>query len=482
MRILQKLSDESGQTLVFAALSMVILIAFLGLAVDVGHLRYAKRQLQVAADAAALAAGMEIRVCGGGASCPYMQTAAQSALTENGFSTSNVTFGCNSSSGVGLTMEINDPPCAIATDPNKTNTASVEVLVSQQQPMYFAKILGIQNVLISARAEAIRNPTAPCIYALDQTGDGAINTGLLALGVNSKCGIVDESNSKQALTCGIGLLLSAPKISVKGGTAGLLCGSTPPAITGVPRPVPNDPLGYLVPPPNANDPCPSNTDLYARTFTGSSFQVNISALGGTYVLHPGVYCGGISISAGLLTNVTFTPGTYVLKQGPGMLLNILGIPILGGVQTGGFQVTLGLLSTINAKGVTFYNETPTSTLPSLPSLNITAPSTLGLAGFSMTAPTTGEYAGILFFQQHGNTIPGGFILGLLQNTNNFEGAIYMPDASLDYGVSALSASYNILVAKDISFGLVSVLSAFGNNYSNLPGGSPLNGDDAVLVQ
>jgi hypothetical protein len=244
--------------------------------------------------------------------------------------------------------------------------------------------------------------------------------------------------------------------------------------------VPNDPLGYLVAPQNANDPCPINTPLNAHTYIGSSHQVNISLLSGTYVLNPGVYCGGIAISAGLLTDVTFTPGTYVLRQGPGMLLNVLGIPILGGGQTGGFQVTLGLLSKITANGVTFYNET--SPLAPLPSINITAPSILGLAPFNMTAPTTGEYAGILFFQQHGNTIPGGFILGVLQNTSNFEGAIYMPDASLDYGVSALSANYNILVAKDISFGLVSLISTFGNDYSNLPGGSPLNGDDAVLVQ
>jgi hypothetical protein len=66
---------------------------------------------------------------------------------------------------------------------------------------------------------------------------------------------------------------------------------------------------------------------------------------------------------------------------------------------------------------------------------------------------------------------------------NLNGAIYTPDAPLFYGVNALASasSYNILVAKDITF-LAGIISSFGNNYSTLPGGSPLNGDDAVLVQ
>ncbi len=62
MRPIRELSDDSGQVVILAAVCMVVLIAFIGLSVDVGHLRYAKRQLQAAADAAALAAAMEVRV------------------------------------------------------------------------------------------------------------------------------------------------------------------------------------------------------------------------------------------------------------------------------------------------------------------------------------------------------------------------------------------------------------------------------------
>jgi uncharacterized membrane protein len=60
----RKISDESGQMIVLTAMSMVVLIAFLGFAIDVGHFRYVKRNLQSAADAAALAGALEVRICG----------------------------------------------------------------------------------------------------------------------------------------------------------------------------------------------------------------------------------------------------------------------------------------------------------------------------------------------------------------------------------------------------------------------------------
>ena len=62
-----------------------------------------------------------------------------------------------------------------------------------------------------------------------------------------------------------------------------------------------------------------------------------------------------------------------------------------------------------------------------------------------------------------------------------EGAIYLPQATVSYGVSAISSAYNILVAKDINFD-VTIASLFGDDYSALASGSPLTGDTAVLVQ
>ena len=53
------MKDESGQILALTVLSMTLLIACIALAVDVGVLFRAKRQAQIAADAAAVAGAME---------------------------------------------------------------------------------------------------------------------------------------------------------------------------------------------------------------------------------------------------------------------------------------------------------------------------------------------------------------------------------------------------------------------------------------
>jgi Putative Flp pilus-assembly TadE/G-like len=461
------LKDDNGQALILGALAMAVTMGMVALAVDVGQLRYQKRALQSVADAAALAAGLEIRVCGTTPNCSAMQAAAQASLTENGYTGATLKTNC-AAAGTGLTLQVNDPPCRLgAADPNNGSNRFVEVVVSKQEPMYFAQMVGIHNMLLSARAEAERDPTAPCIYALDPTGAGAINL-LVGLGVRSTCGIVDESNNSKALTCLVGLLISAPSISVTGGTSGLLCSSTPSPRTGVPAPTPADPLAYLPAPANANAACGTST---ASPYTGSASQVSIViGLGSNIVFNPGVYCGGIAITAGLLTNITFNPGTYILKTGPAA-----GLAGTLGTKTGGLNIAISAVSSIVGQGVTFYNEGATG------NLSVTVPSILGLSNFNLSAPTSGTYGGVLFFQAHGDTNPGTFSVNVATG-NNFQGAVYLPSASVTYGVSAASAAYNILVAYDINFGVASLLSTFGSNYAAQATGSPLFGDNAVLVQ
>lgn len=191
-------------------------------------------------------------------------------------------------------------------------------------------------------------------------------------------------------------------------------------------------------------------------------------LEGNVVFIPGVYYGGINITASLLSSITFKPGTYIIRDETGLL----------GITQSGLNINLSELTTISGTAVTFYNEGPTG------SISVTEPvsggSILSLSNVTLTAPTGGTYAGILFFQAHGVTQSGVFLASLLE-MSNLQGAIYLPDASVTYGVSAISSAYNILVAKDIYL-TATVASSFGNDYSSLSGGSPLNGNDVALVQ
>jgi hypothetical protein len=478
MSITRKASDESGQMIILTAFCMIVIIAFLGFAIDVGHFRYVKRNLQSAADAAALAAALEVRICGGTANCPAMQAAAQNAMTENGLTGAAFLTNCSGSDGNGVTLMINNPTCDVSSDPNGGKLDYVEAIVSEKVPTYFAGILGITSETVAARAEAARIG-GPCIVALGgppggpyTDGDNGTSPGISMIAgvlIHSRCPIWDESTSKNALECTLTVGVTAPQINVSGGVNGLLgllpslCGLwTTPSNLNVPALSPHDPLSYLQPPSNANNSCGSGG---GGTWNGSSSPVNI-LLGGSYTFNPGVYCGGINIAVTLGANVTFNPGTYILRQ---TYTGLLGTPLLG---SGGLNVTVTALSSIVGPGVTFYNEGG--------STNITAASAADLSNFDLSAPTSGEYGGILFFQPSSNTSPDTFVVSAAQGSV-FSGAIYAPDATVNYGVTALSSTYNPLVARDINF-TVAALSEFGDDYSSLSSGTPMDGDDVMLVQ
>lgn len=474
MRMRRILKNERGQAFILTAVCLAFVITFLGFAIDVGHFRYARRQLQSAADAAALAAALEIRVCGGIENCAAMQDAAQNALRENGFAESTLLANCAESQQDGVTLMLNNPVCAVSGDPNGGRLDYVEAIVSEQVPTYFAGMLGIRSERISARAEAARIG-GPCVVALggppggpyDDQGALTLVAGVL---LHSNCPIWDESTSSKALECTLSVGVTAPQINVTGGVSGLLgilpslCGLwTTRAKTGVVSLNPHDPMAYLPAPPNADDPCGSKS---GNTYNGSSSRVNI-LLTGTYIFNPGVYCGGINILAATIgTNITFNPGTYVLRQ---KSTGLLGTGLL---SDGGLNITVSALATIRGQGVTFYSEGGSS--------SITVPDTLGLSNFHLSAPTSGEYGGVLLYQPSTNSSADVFSVSAAQGSV-FDGAIYAPNASVTYGVNVLSSSYNILVARDINF-LAGVASVFGNNYAALSSGSPLNGNVVMLVQ
>ncbi|SEG42563.1 Putative Flp pilus-assembly TadE/G-like [Bryocella elongata] len=453
MSVRRFLRDQTGQALIISAIALSMVVGFLGMAVDVGHLWQVKRQLQTAADSAALAAAMEIRTCGSLPNCQAMQDAASSAITENGYSTPTVYTNCTNVTSTGLSLTINDPVCAMgASDPNYGSTRAVEAVVTTYTPTYFARIFGFGNFKVGARAEAART-SAGCVYALDPSGDNAVTIDIALM---AACSIIDESASPYALTCLLSFTVTAPRIRVTGGDAGLLCGIVPHPQLNAARPTPNDPLAYLTPPSTTT--CGTST---RSPYFGSSSMLTLTALNGPVVLNPGTYCGGINIA--VLANVTFNPGTYVIESNN---TGLLGLPAGG--------LSISLLSTVSGSGVTFYNYGPVGGITFL------APSVLGLLGsVNLTAPTTGSYPGILFWQDASNTTPAT-ILASGPWGSKLEGAFYFPSASVNYAVDGV-ANYNILVAKDIVF-LATIGSVFNANYNSLPGGSPLSDDSAVLVQ
>ena len=111
-RLLHGVRDESGQAVVIGVVSLMAVLPCVGLAIDVGQFRFQQQRMQAAVDAAALAGAIEVSSCAGTANCTALQTAAQQALVENGFTGSTLKKQCAAVAN-GLTLVVNNGPCSL---------------------------------------------------------------------------------------------------------------------------------------------------------------------------------------------------------------------------------------------------------------------------------------------------------------------------------------------------------------------------------
>jgi hypothetical protein len=314
------------------------------------------------------------------------------------------------------TVTVHHPP---TTGPHAGNGNYVEVLVSVIQPTFFMKIFGVSSATVTARSVAHLGTGRNVIYSLGTGGPGISNTGTL----DAAGGIIGNENLSNTGT------LNATSIGVVGTSSG---GTTPAAITDI-VPAAN-PLSFLTP-PGTGGGCQSG--VVSDTVPGPTTLNPVP-------LNPGHYCTGISITGG--RNVTLNPGTYAVT-GTGISFN----------GTGAVTGTGVLLYLSAAGGAVSINTLPGSTRI-----------------LNLTAPTGGGRAGVLFYQNPGNTLPAT-INGTA--TSEFQGAFYFPNAALSLNNIGSGAAYTIAVAKSLA---LSGTTPFPGDYTSLPGGSPIK--DAVLVE
>jgi Putative Flp pilus-assembly TadE/G-like len=312
---------------------------------------------------------------------------------------------------------------AATTDGFANGTGGVSVTVNQ--PTFFMKVLGVNSVPLSARSVALGS-SPNCIYALNTTGDAITIT--LAI-IQVACGVVDDSNLG-----GLVAALDATSIGLAGSNDGFLVSTNPTAQQHIPR---------------ATDPFAS---LPAPTTGSCATHPTKTIITTTTTLNPGTYCGGITLSGG---HATFNPGLYILNGG-GLVMT----SALGGVATG--------------TGVTFYNTGTGAGSCNTCYRGITSFFTLGS---SLTAPTTGTYAGILFFQDRNNPQQANFDADASGGTRTLTGAYYFADATVSF-LFNFGNSYTIIDAKTISWTVALQLNA---DFSSLPDGSPIK-NTGVLTE
>jgi hypothetical protein len=396
---------ERGFVFAILVLSMVALIACVGLAVDTGYLQLIKSRMQTAADAAAIGGAEEVRVNGPA----NVVAAADNDAGLNGF-----TNGQNS-----VSITVNNPP---QSGSYTSDSAAVEVLVSQSVNPLFMGVLGFGSVTVAVRSVARTGSGPNCLYTLDPSASAAFSISNGAT-LSMACGVMVNSTSATAFKASGGSETTATSIDVVGNysiTNGASVSPTP--VAGVAAV--NNPLSYLTPPT-----------------VGACQYTNESIGSDTVITLPqAVYCGGITIGNG--ANVTFSGGTYIIKG--------------GGLNFGGG-------ATISGSGVTFYLTSGTG--------YSYGPVSIGNGvTVTLSAPTTGSYAGVLFYQDPtiaspaASTFEGG-------SKTVLNGALYFPTSALSYANGAAS-QYTILVADTISFSGGTTVNA---NYSSLPYGSPIRG-------
>lgn len=142
---------QRGAVAIVVAASMIMLMGFAAVSVDVGYLVYSQRRLQTATDAAAMAGAMDLwtqtwTVASGDAQA---YAAGQQTSTSNGLP-SNVSVTSTVVSGLQLSTATEALPYAKAV----SGYNGIQVTQQASVPLFFARALGIQSQAISATSKA----------------------------------------------------------------------------------------------------------------------------------------------------------------------------------------------------------------------------------------------------------------------------------------------------------------------------------------
>jgi hypothetical protein len=416
--VMKSLKDESGQAVMLMLLSMTVLLGFVAFAVDVGLLLRAKRVVQTAADSAAIAGAAELSF--GDSIAAAKADAAQNGVTDG--------------SG-GATVAVTVGPVSGLTGANY-----VQVIATQPQPTFFMKMFNFNSMAVSARAIASAIPSPACIYTLlsPPPGSSGPTQGTGGIYVSGSadlelptCGILDNATGADALHVTGGATLKAKSIGIVGTdtvhNGGVLNPPPlPPPTTGMTAV--SDPLSSLVPivpPADYSSGCLADPQLTKSTTIGPSSP-------------SGFVCyTGFSVSKGSPV-ITLNPGLYIFNGAAGL-----------NVASGGTFTSTG--------GVTFYF------------VNGASFSFSNGVGVSLSAPTSGAYSGILFYQDASDTAPDSFVGGSSESIN---GIFYLPAANLTLA-NGVGATFNVdLVVGSLSMTGAATLSPYAPLTSSSPLSSP----------
>jgi len=386
------------------------------LAIDGGNEMAERRQAQNCVDAAALTAGIQLATLQtqgttltAAQQLTAIQAAANLSLSNNGFT-----------NGTNCTVQVNWPPQS----GNFQNSHAVEVYLTFTYNNL--TVNGANSVTVRAVASdsPSSTPFLPMLL-LDSTGSGSflVNGGSYTLNTANV-----QNNSKSATASiveGVTGSVANASVTQVGGSSGSFNPTTKSGGGAI-----NDPYALL--------PAPSTTGM--TTYTQSSYSPDGS---GNITLNPGYYPNGLyCINGG---NVTLNAGTYY-------------------VENGNFWINTS--GTVTGNGVTIYHAGSNSTATLAQSFGLDVGICLcpSSGSYTFTAPSSGTYAGVSFFQSRSYT--GEAFYDFWGSGSINVGLQYFPSSTLrcwsDQNPGVINC--NELVSKD--FKLLGTHEIYGNTYNS----------------
>jgi hypothetical protein len=315
----------------------------------VGVLFRAKRNVQIAADAAAFAGALDYYYNGSDATAESRGALAAEA---NGMTSSQIT--------------VNSPP---AGGPNATKEGFVEAIAIQPNSTLFMGYLsGITSINVAARAVAgAPGDSNNCVWLMDPTMDDALELKGNGTLDATNCGVYVNSNSNNAVDGNGNTAVNSPRLSIVGNVGndpGLDPGHTYMGVPPQSPPIPTDISG---------------TPTCTSTFSiGSITTANKATYSGSSTNNVVCFNNAVSIASGVsLPGAAGNGVLYVFKNG----VSLGGTNSFGSATdvNGVFSNTLG--ATLDIAGGALSQ---------------------GNAALSIYAPTSGDYNAIALMQPSTN--------------------------------------------------------------------------------
>ena len=314
---------------------------------------------------------------------------------------------------------------------------SVTVNVTQTPGLYIMDgIAGIKDSKISAQSTAgVAGDKPLCMLILEESKNSAININKDARITGNGCAVYSNSTNSRGISVHSSGTLAADLICSAGGVSGGENSFAPYPITDCPQ---------------LDDPLATRRTPMVGSCLETDLEVSSSAK-----LMPGTYCGGLSIGGS--SEVKLSPGVYVIKDGP---------------------LSISDKATVVGEDVGFYLTGEDAIFRMGPNTTI-----------ELSAPETGDMAGILFFvdpdlvdQRH----------SIRSNAaRSMVGTFYLPNGVLTIDAAKPlfdNSAYTVIIAKSINMfsGPNLVLNTdYGNSDVPLPPeleGASSVGDEISLLR